>query len=232
MTMKQKKGIRTAVLTLLFVLLVIGTFFDSRHGNLDVQAESIVITSEGSSDLWNEIEPPRVEKMTISQAAPEAPIKTVPTEKTIEIKKPEIKKAEVPAVGEADKKVAVVEGIQESVTAEPAPTPWNSSTDGEDDHQLAREPAPWPKPEPRSRLIPDPGDGQTPEAGKDRKKDYGSDGDRNRGHGNDEDGYDEDNPGRGGIADVNSSKRRNGHRASGSRGACGKSGRCRGSKKK
>jgi len=232
MTMKQKKGIRAAVLTLLFVLLVIGTFFDSRHGNLAVQAESIEITSDGSSDLWSTIEPPPVERMATYQAAPEASIKTVPTERTIEIKKPDVKEAELPVVGEVDEKVTVVEGIQDPVSAEPAPTPWNSSTDGEDDDQLAREPAPWSEPEPRSRLIPDPGDGQTPEVGKVREKDYGSDGDRNRGHGNDEDGYDEDNPGRGGTTHVNSSKRRNGHRASGSRGTRGKSGGCRGSKKK
>ena len=82
MTTKQKKGIRTAVLTLLFVLLVIGMFFDSRHGNLAVQAESIGTTSEDRPDLWSNIDPPPFDRTALLQVEPEALIETEPVEKT------------------------------------------------------------------------------------------------------------------------------------------------------
>ena len=218
MTTKQKKGIRTAVLTLLFVLLVIGMFFDSRHGNLAVQAESIETTSEDRSDLWSNIDPPPFDRTVLLQVAPEALIETDPVEKTVEIKKPDIKKVEIPETREIEKKVTVAKAVGEPEIGVLAPEPWDRSTDGEDDHQIVNKPVSWSKPGPGSRPIPDPDDGQAPEVG----KDINSDGDRNRGHGNEEDGYDEDNPGRRGTGKVKASRERRGNKDSGKRRARGK----------
>ena len=50
MTMEQKKVIRAAVLTPMFLLLAIG-IFDARHGNLAAQGKTRNIASSGNMDF-------------------------------------------------------------------------------------------------------------------------------------------------------------------------------------
>ena len=50
MTMEQKKVIRAAVLTPMFLLLAIG-IFDARHGNLAAQGKTHNIASSGNMDF-------------------------------------------------------------------------------------------------------------------------------------------------------------------------------------
>ena len=216
MTLRQKKGIRAAVLTLLLLLLAIGTF-DSRHGYLAAQAESSDIASDGYTDLWKAEASLPVERLAAAQASPQTPPfveieRVVEVEKVVKVEKVVEKEVEVmvEVPVEVKKVVEVVENVQEPVRAKPTPTPWEPPHNGGDDLRLVKKPDPAPEPEPK----PDPGD----------EPDPGVEGDRNKGHGNDEDGYDEDNPGRGGFGGVGSSGGRNDHggsRGSGGRGNSG-----------
>jgi hypothetical protein len=82
MTMKQKKGIRAVVLTLLFLLLAIGTF-DSRHGNLAAQSESSDIASAGNMDLRKAEASLPAKVLATAQAPP----KIVEIERVVEVEK-------------------------------------------------------------------------------------------------------------------------------------------------
>jgi len=183
MTMRQKKGIRTAVLSSLFLLLAIGTF-DSRHGFLSAQ-QSSDITSGGKIDLRKAEDSFPVQRLAAAQALPQAaPPRIVEIEKIVE----------------AEKVVKVVKHVQAPVKAKPTPTPWESSNEGQDGPHLVKKPDPVTEPEPNKDLDPGPDAGLDPGPGDEPGS--GAEGDRNRGHGNDEDGYDEDNPGRGGFGGM------------------------------
>lgn len=204
MTMRQKKGIRAAVLALLLLLLAIGTF-DSRHGYLVAQAESSDIALDGYMDLWKaEVSLP-AQRLATAQAPPQTPPKSVEIEKVVKVEKVVEKEVEVvvqvPVEVKVEKIVKVVKDVQVPVRTKPTPTLWEPPHNERDDPPLVKKPEPVQKPEPK----PDPGDELGP----------GTEGDRNKGHGNDEDGYDEDNPGQGGFGGVGSSSGRGGHRGSG-----------------
>ena len=207
MTMRQKKGIRAGVLTLLLLLLAIGTF-DSRHGYLAAQVGSRDIASDGITDLRKTEASLPAQRLATAQTPP----KVEKIEKVVEIQRVVEKEVEVMVEipVEVEKGVKVVKYVPSPVRAKPTPTPWDSSHDRGDDPHLVKKPEPVLEPKPK----PDPGDESGP----------GVEGDRNKGHGNDEDRYDEDNPGRGCFDGVGSSRERNGHRDSGGSGGRGNSG--------
>jgi len=179
MTMKQKKGFRTAAHTLLFLLVAIGTF-DSRHGHLAAQSGSVDITSAGNIGLRKPEASPPAERLATAQA----PLK-----------------------------------IEEIKRAKPAPTPWELPPNKSDESYHAKKPDPVQKPNPKPEPKPKPKPEPKPESKPESKPDPKTEGDRNRGHGNDEDGYDEDNPGRGGFSGLGSSSGRGGHGGSGGGGS-------------
>lgn len=236
MTMRQRKGIRAVVLTLMLLLLAITTF-DSRNGFFVAQADPSDSLSDANMDM-RKVEPissdqrlaiPQAPPQTVLQAAPQVSPKTVEIEKVVKVEKvvekiPEVM-IDVPV--EVEKIAKVVENAQVPVKVKPDPNPWESSDVGGDDSHIdtkrdlqpgskrKHDPDPGPDPGLEPDPDPDPGTGLKPDPGDDPCT--GAKGDRNRGHGNDEGGYDEDNPGRGGSDGVGSSRGRRGNRASGSR---------------
>ena len=238
MTMRQKKGIRAGVLTLLLLLLAIGTF-DSRHGNLAARAESRDITSGGNMNYWRAEANLPEERMAAVQSQP----RVVEIEKVAEVDKVVAKKVEVKVEVpvEVEKDVKVVKYVETPVKAKPNPTPWEMPRNRSDDHLLVKKPDPVQEPGPKPDTGVDFGPGDEPGPGDDGDgnkghgndedgydPDPGDDGDGNKGHGNDEDGYDEDNPGRGGFGGVGSSNGRSGHGGSGGSGGRGNSGGSKG----
>ncbi|MCJ7500811.1 hypothetical protein MUP29_11210 [bacterium] len=221
--MRQKKGIRAGVLTLLLLLLAIGTF-DSRHGNLAARAESRDITSDGNMNYWGAEANLPAERLATAQAPPQASPKSVGVERVVKVKKVVKKNAvveiEVPVAVEIEKIVQVAENVQVPVGAKPTPTPRELPDNGADDSYFVKKPDPVQEPEPKPDTGVDfgPGDESGPE----------DDGDGNKGHGNDEDGYDEGNPGGGGFGGVGSSNGRSGHGGSGGSGGRGNSGGSKG----
>jgi len=237
MTVKQKKGIRAAVLVFLLLLVAIGTY-DSRHGYLAALAESRGSTSDGNVDLGNTRSgvladspvSPGTSPEPVKAEVIEEPGKTLPEERDLKVEEPV----------EAEEDIRAVEYVPAPVNVEPAPvpreqTPWKPTTPepwgstGDDpptvtypDPVRGPEPGPDTDPGPIHDFKPDPGTGHGP----------GVTGDRNKGHGNDEDGYDEDNPGRGHREGLESSRGRGGRGGSGGSGGRGGSGGHGGSKGK
>lgn len=228
MTMRQRKGIRAVILTLMLLLLAVTTF-DSRNGFFVAQADSSDSVSDANMDIRRVETTPSDQRLAIAQAPLQTLPQTVPqaaaqvSPKNVEIEKivtvekvvEKVPEVMIDKPVEVEKIAKVVENAQVPVKAKPDPNPWESSDIGGDDSQLDAKPDLQPGSKRRHDHDPDPGAGLKPDPGDDPCT--GAKGDRNRGHGNDEDGYDEDNPGRGGSDGVGSSRGRSGNRASGSR---------------
>jgi len=233
MTMKQKKGVRAAVLMLLFLLLAIGTF-DSRHGYLAAQGGSGEVVSGDNADpgeaRTSSLPAERVASVRALPGAEEHG-RAVATGKTVE-NEVEVT-VEKPPEPDLEKVVQVVEGVFDPVDENPAPGSREKPRNGSDEPYLFK--ADDPDPDPVHKPDPDPGRGSDPgqdsASGSDPGKESGPGvvGDRNKGHGNDGDGYDEDNPGRGGFGGVGSAKEGRGHGGSGVSGGQGNSGSRKGS---
>lgn len=205
MTMKQRKRVRAAVLVLMFLMLAIGTF-DSQHGYLAARAESNDIALEETGDLQtaqNTLPSTRPAKDLAPDSAPDLAPKGI------------VKTAGIP---EADEPAVVVDDSPTFQNEKPASEPGEKPNNNQDGsyHDEKTDPAPESEPQPDSDPEPDTFAGQNPGDDPDPGDKTPSDvkRDRNRGHGNDEDNFDEDNPGQGDSGCVKSFKRRKGHRRS------------------
>jgi hypothetical protein len=152
-------------------------------------------------------------------------LKIVKIERVAEVQmtvhKEEESTVQIPVVREPEKVFEAVQNDQLSEIAEPIP--------------VRRNPTKGRSYSPPSTTEKDPGGNDPPAGpdqglGSDKEPDPGvgnvssEEGDRNRGHGNDEDGYDEDNPGRGGFGGLNEPKESKDKKSSGHSGKCGDSG--------
>lgn len=200
MTVKQKRGIRGAVMAVLVLLLAIETF-DLQQSFLSARAESRTVAPDGNMDI-RKVEPGFAPGRSAAlEEPPEALVvrKVVEPEKTLD--KQVGQTVDVIARVEVGKSPGAVPNVRMPLRKNPLPVlePDDSSQDND-----------------RLYLLPDPGAEQLPETVP------GTEEDANKGHGNDEDGYDEDNPGRGGFGGTNSSRGESGH--GGSSGSGGNSG--------
>jgi len=212
MTVRQKKGIRAAVLVFLLLLVAIGTY-DSRHGYLAALAESRGNTSAGNGDPGKVESSFLAERVIDTRALPG----TVKAEGVVDPGKAVEEEEEWKVAGpmEEEKDINVAEYVPTPVVGAkpvpppPEPPPREPRGSTGDDARIANNPDPGPEPEPDPDRRDRPGSGVI--------------GDRNKGHGNDDDGYDEDNPGRGRSDGVESSRGWGGRGSSGGSGGRGKS---------
>lgn len=225
MTSRQRKGLRTAVLVILLLLVAIAAF-DSRHGYLSALAETSGSSSKGVRDAGKE-QPGTLADRLVSPGTVPGPagIEGAPETGRTLLQKEDPKVAGPPAPGkdtvQGEPLPPRVEEDPVPVLREPRPRkalPANPRSGSGKDPPMVKDPVPDEQPRHDQGPAPDGGLQEGPGAG------TGSDGDRNKGHGNDEDGFDEDNPGRGRSDGMGSSRGQGGGRSAGSSSGRGRSG--------